>query len=497
MNIAELRGQFTVFLFMGSADLNTEMKAVFNEAGYESFLFMDQETLVHRVPEASPHVILFTPEALMTSMSEFVSQVLQANSEVSFVCIAPAEQAKAISEYRVYNFAGFVSEGAEVALRCLWQVDQVCENLVRTYQGEELLSEKEKSSQELSTLLNQVQNLEMQNRTLAAQAQKGGVGTLVEKAKAYENLSNKEEYISAFLRRISCQAIYFKYLPSVSSFVAVTGHGIDIDKIKGIGSRMSAEELKDPMSWMMAGKIPESLNEVMTEGLKISKFHSRPVPLPRTLDGLFVFWGDDSFDFKEVENEFILFLLFFQRAHLQKQAESLQVIDPVTELHNAAYFRQRLDEEIARARRLKKAVSVVRMSIDHLAEVEQSYGTHHRDMVLRTVGTIIKKTSRTNDLSCRTEDNQISLILPHCTRRGAALRAERLRRIIEAHEFATMDSKITVSCGVSEYPSLSQNALDLEVSATKALDFIVDKGGNKVCLYKPVEEFKPDFEVAP
>lgn len=497
MNISEFRNQFTVFLFLGSADLNTEIKAAFNEAGYESFLFMDQETLVQRVPEANPHVVLFSPDALMTSMSEFVAQILQQNSEVSFVCVAPAEQARAISEYREFNLASLVTDGPEIALRCVWQVDQVCENLIRTYQGEELLSEKEKSSQEVSTLLNQVEQLQSKNKTLSVQVQKGGVGTLIEKAKAYENLSTKDEYISAFLRRISCQAIYFKYLPSVSSFVAVTGHGIDIDKIKGIGSRMSSEELKDPMSWLLAGKIPASLHEVMVEGLRIHKFYSRAVPVSRTVDGLFVFWGDDSFDFKEVENEFILFLLFFQRAHLQKQAESLQVFDPLTELHNRNYFYQRLDEEIARARRLKKAVSVIRISIDHLTEVEQSYGSHHRDMVVKTLATIIKKTSRTNDISARTEDNQISLILPHCSRRGAALRAERLRRIIEAHEFSTMESKVTISCGVSEYPSLSQNALDLDASATKALDFIVDKGGNRVCLFKPMEEFKPDFEVTP
>jgi GGDEF domain-containing protein len=72
-----------------------------------------------------------------------------------------------------------------------------------------------------------------------------------------------------------------------------------------------------------------------------------------------------------------------------------------------------------------------------------------------------------------------------------------LRRIIEGHSFGVSDLKITISCGVSEYPSLSTGAEDLEASASKALEFIVSRGGNKVCLFKPIEEFKPDFEVPP
>ena len=497
MNLSQLRKQFHVFIFMGSADHNTELKAFFNEAGYESTLFKDQENLLLELRQSPPHLILFSPLALATPLSAFVTQVLEQNSEIQFVCVAGVEQAAVISEYRELNFSGFVPAGAELAVRCLWQVDQICENLVRTYQAENLFEEKEKLMLDRASTQENLQQTIAQNRSLSVQTEKAGVGSLTEKAKSYDGLSSKDEYLTAFLLKIPCRAIYFKYLPTVNSFVAVSGHGIDIETIKGVGARMSVEESKDPVPMLMSGKLPQSLQEIVQDGLQISEFLSKPVPVHRSLDGLFVFWGEPGFDYKEIENEFVLFLLFYQRAHLQKQTEGLQIQDSVTELYNRNYFYQKLDEEIARSRRLKKPISVIRMSVDHLMEIEHSFGPHHRDVVLRTIGTIVKKTSRVNDLSCRTEENQISLILPHCSRRGAALRAERLRRIIEAHIFSTIDLKISVSCGVSEYPTLSQNALDLDASATKALDFIVEKGGNKVCLYKPVDGFKPDFEVTP
>ena len=114
---------------------------------------------------------------------------------------------------------------------------------------------------------------------------------------------------------------------------------------------------------------------------------------------------------------------------------------------------------------------------------------------MRSIAAIVKKTSRINDMACRTDDNEISLILPHCSRKGAALRTERLRRIVENHSFTISGVKITISSGVSEYPSLASNAEDLAAGASQALHFISTHGGNKVCLYKPPQEFKPDFEV--
>lgn len=56
--------------------------------------------------------------------------------------------------------------------------------------------------------------------------------------------------------------------------------------------------------------------------------------------------------------------------------------------------------------------------------------------------------------------------------------------------------KVSVSLGVSEYPSLCDSARTLDETATKALLHIVDKGGNKICLYKAPDSHRPEFEVA-
>jgi diguanylate cyclase (GGDEF)-like protein len=490
MSFREHRSQFTVFLFFPTPDQNKEMKGAFVEAGYESFLFADQDLLVQRVKEAAPHVILFSPDALQSPLSDFVSQILESNPEVQFACVAPAAQADTLNEYREYNFAALIPTGEQLPVRTVWAIDQICENLYRTYQNEELLNRTERLQEQANGFQSQMALLESQK----AQAEEV---SLAEKLRLYQEAQSKDDYLAVFLRHLPCHAIFFKFLPTVNSFVATVSQRLEIESIKGIGSRLTTEEAETLMDDLKAGRIPSALAELMKEGLRVPLYFVRPVTVHQGLDGLMIFWGDRNFRFEEIENDFLIFHLLYQQAHLIKRSESFDVNDPVTELYNRNFFIKKLEEEIHRARRLEKAVSVICMSVDHLAEMEQSFGRNNRDLILRTIASIIKKTSRVNDMSFRTEDNEFSLILPHCARKGAALRAERLRRIIEGHAFAINDLKVTVSCGVSEYPSLSTGANDLEASAGKALEFIASRGGNKVCLFKPQQEFKPDFEVPP
>jgi diguanylate cyclase (GGDEF)-like protein len=114
---------------------------------------------------------------------------------------------------------------------------------------------------------------------------------------------------------------------------------------------------------------------------------------------------------------------------------------------------------------------------------------------LKAIATLIKRTTRVNDYACRTGPVEVSLVLPHCSKKGAAIRGERLRRAIESHSFSLSGVHVSVSTGISEYPTLCSTTEELDLTAAQALRYVVDKGGNKVCLFKAPDSFKPDFEV--
>ncbi|RYZ64578.1 MAG: GGDEF domain-containing protein, partial [Proteobacteria bacterium] len=164
---------------------------------------------------------------------------------------------------------------------------------------------------------------------------------------------------------------------------------------------------------------------------------------------------------------------------------------------NQRYYAEKLNEEWERSRRTKQAVSVMKISIDDFYEIEQTLGLNVRDGILKTVSDFIRKTVRANDIACRTQMNEIAVILPQTPKKGAALLGERLRRIVESSSVVDSGVKISVSVGVSEYPSLADSVPALDETSTKALNHIMEKGGNRICLYKAPGDFTPEFEVTP
>ena len=504
MNLtSELRSKFSLFLFTEDLDQSTDLRGHLAVSGYEVFMFRDQDMVIDRVRQAAPHVLIFEIEALQTTLSEFVEKVLEANSEVLFLPLVSASQALALNEYREYNFAGLVTKGEERDLRLLWQVDQICSELYFQYQNEQLFDQKAELEKKLEVRESELKNIEKKN------IQMGSIESFDSnrELKFYESARSKEELLDAYLKQMEqkylrknqkLQALVLKFLPTVQSFVATLSLNLDLEKLKGIGARLEKEESENITAMLNSGALPVQLKQLLDQGLKISGYVCKALFVPGAPEALLIFWVEGAeIQSSEFENEFSFFQLCYQNLHLVRRLQELDLRDPVTDFEGHDYYFKRLDEEIARARRLQKPISVVKIAVDHLPEIEQAYGISNRNAIFRTIATLIKRSSRINDDCCRTEDNEISLILPHSARKGAAIRAERIRRLVENHSFNLSGHRVTLACGVSEYPSLCNSSEELEKTALQALNFIQEKGGNKVCLYRARTDFKPDFDVPP
>jgi diguanylate cyclase (GGDEF)-like protein len=173
-------------------------------------------------------------------------------------------------------------------------------------------------------------------------------------------------------------------------------------------------------------------------------------------------------------------------------------MDPVTQVWNRQNFEVKLQEEMSRSRRTHLPVSMVIASVDEFKKIRQQNGQEVSDLLLRSVAGMIRRNSRVNDVVGRLSDSEIALLLPHTGSRGGAIKAERLRRMVEAADFTKLFGSavpITISLGVSEYPSVCHDADELLRSADDALFQVKDIGSNKVCLAPVPEGFVADFEV--
>lgn len=489
MKVDDLRSEFCIYIFLPESLLTSEFKQLFASSGYETYVFIDEQSMMIQLAKSVPHVILFSAEAIQTTVGQFFDKILTINSEIQFLCIGSNLDFKKYIPLKDFNLTHFISSGEELASRALWAIDATCEKLALTYQNENLLNQFEKKEKDLEIKSAELKDVKSKIEILSGRID---IKLTIEN---YAYCNSKEELINLFIKSIcsrdkfsNSRIIFFKYLPTVMSFVATLGANIDLEKVRGIGTKITSEEVD--------GDQPNSLLDLLRKNFHAQSVESLSLRVNKQLEGIFLIWSDQEVNLSaDIQEEFFIFQLAYQKFHFLKKLENLETTDSATELFNSTFYSKKIEEEVSRAKRLSLPVSIVKISVDNISQIEKQIGVFNRDLILKSIALLVKKTSRANDFACRTDQNEMTMIMPHASKKGAALRSERLRRTIESHSFALNGLHVTVSMGVSEYPSLCNSSQELDSSARHALSIISGKGGNKVCIYTPRENFKPEFKV--
>ncbi len=504
MDIRDVSSQFSVYVFTTNVDTGASVKVSLSSAGYDAYYFQDPESLENALRDNPPHLLVFSTSAFVGNLSEFVDYVLEINEDIKFIALGKSDQFAILSQYNEYGFVDVLDEDlSAVDLRVVWAVDRAAEKMYLTFQNEQLYSdlkstEEKFSEQNALVAANQqsLQALEVEKKKLLVEAN-AIEDNLSLKINAYRSASSKEELVQNFLNNIGSKVcVFFKYLPSVRSFVATHANGVPSHEIQGVGVQLDSESAKELAAQITTGLLPKNFSLMLKEAFQFNPPKILPVYMATQLEGIFVYAGQMSeVESRKMTEEFSLFSLCYSHFYLEKKVDTLEVTDFVTEVYNRNFYLKSIFDEVSRSRRQRIPVSVVKISMDEFYEIESSLGESVRDELLKSIATITHKSSRSNDLTCRTGMNEFAMILPNCNKKGAALRAERLRRIIEGTTFLDNGFKVSISLGVSEYPSLSDSEKTLDETATKALQHIADKGGNKICMYRAADSFKPEFDV--
>ena len=109
----------------------------------------------------------------------------------------------------------------------------------------------------------------------------------------------------------------------------------------------------------------------------------------------------------------------------------------------------------------------------------------------------MKKNFRNSDILSRLTQNEFCFLLPHTEVKNTLLKAEKVRRAFAQSQFPFVKiedkNKISLSIGVSEYPSLSSDAESLMKSCDEALYQVKRNQGNRVAAWQAGATFSPDF----
>jgi diguanylate cyclase (GGDEF)-like protein len=114
-----------------------------------------------------------------------------------------------------------------------------------------------------------------------------------------------------------------------------------------------------------------------------------------------------------------------------RDLEKRAIHDPLTQLYNKDYFRQRLNEELRRAVRYAEPLTVAMIDMDGLKPINDTYGHPVGDAVIQAVGTAIRNSSRKPDVPCRYGGDEFAVILPETNKVQAKVMLERILRALQ------------------------------------------------------------------
>ena len=127
-------------------------------------------------------------------------------------------------------------------------------------------------------------------------------------------------------------------------------------------------------------------------------------------------------------------------------------VDPLTGIANRQTVLRRVEEELVRAARYRRPLSLILVDLDHFKRANDSFGHAAGDVILRTVAQVIAANVRTVDLAGRYGGEEFLVVLPETDADAAASLAEKLRRIVSSTEIRLPDGEvtsITMSAGVA------------------------------------------------
>jgi diguanylate cyclase (GGDEF)-like protein len=130
------------------------------------------------------------------------------------------------------------------------------------------------------------------------------------------------------------------------------------------------------------------------------------------------------------------------------------VVDPVTGIWNSKFVNALLGQEANRAVRYHRPLSVLVVELDHAEHVDKELGHIQLEGLLREISERLGRAIRDTDTVGFLDSDgppHFAIVLPETNEQGAMLAADKIRRAIASHDFATSGNwrRITVSCGAA------------------------------------------------
>jgi len=174
-----------------------------------------------------------------------------------------------------------------------------------------------------------------------------------------------------------------------------------------------------------------------------------------------------------------------ERKRWETQIYALAYSDPLTGLPNRLLLRDRLEHAIATAQRNRSLVAVLFVDLDNFKGVNDSFGHHVGDQLLRDIAERARSCVREIDTVCRVGGDEFVVVLPELRDlQDAGAVARKLHgSLAQPYRVDLHDMRVTPTLGISVFPHHGCDAETLIRNADAAMYHAKESGKNAYRFY--------------
>jgi len=161
--------------------------------------------------------------------------------------------------------------------------------------------------------------------------------------------------------------------------------------------------------------------------------------------------------------------------------------DGLTGCYNKRFFNDRIELEVKKCKVTGKPLCLIIFDLDHFKKLNDNYGHDAGDYVLKELAQVLRSGGmRDNDIFARYGGEEFVVLLPETNLKEGFAIAERLRRLVEQHQFVYDQKRlpVTASIGIADYRQGVETGTDLFKRADSAVYKSKEGGRNQVNFFK-------------
>jgi len=215
----------------------------------------------------------------------------------------------------------------------------------------------------------------------------------------------------------------------------------------------------------------------------------RNVLVNRRKDGTFYYEEKSITPLKDAGGEITHFIStgkdITERMQAQERLQFLAYHDVLTELPNRALLTDRLDNAIARAKRMGRQLAVLFLDLDRFKIINDTLGHDYGDGLLQALSRRLRACIREGDTVARVSGDEFAILLEDIGTNEDIVHVARklLEAFVQPFDVFNRELFITTSVGISAFPNDGEDATTLLKHADTAMYRAKESGRNNYQFY--------------